>query len=168
MTAAIQQGLTDDLNGIGRFGRHPDPAIDFCIQVETLESRLHQAMHSLCKPGDEPETVQTVLAAIERALEFRVGGDEGAVKAKAVLRDLERQARSTLAPAVPNAKPVAWRIEDRTHPGWFTYYDPAQIPPDGAEPLYAHPAPDPAVPDVAEQIAELRNANPDEHCNDSK
>ena len=100
----ITQGLTDDATGLGRFRHHPDPAIDFCLQVETLESRLHQAMNSLCKPGDEPEAVENVLVAIEQAMGFRVGGDEGAVNAKAVLRDLEKQARAALvpAPAVPD------------------------------------------------------------------
>lgn len=74
--------------GLARFGNHPDPAIDFCIEVEKLESRLHQAEHGLSKPGTRPEAVAAVHADICRAMDFTVGGDEGAVNAKAVLRDL--------------------------------------------------------------------------------
>jgi len=90
----IMQGLTDDTEGLGRFGNHPDPATDFCIEVEKLESRLHQAQHGLLKPGTEPETVAAVLNDIQRAMDFRVGGDEGAVAAKGILRGLEDQAKS--------------------------------------------------------------------------
>ncbi len=90
----IMQGLTDDTEGLGRFGNHPDPATDFCIEVEKLESRLHQAQHGLSKPGTEPETVAAVLNDIQRAMDFRVGGDEGAVAAKGILRGLEDQAKS--------------------------------------------------------------------------
>lgn len=44
------------------------------------------------------------------------------------------------------AAPVAWRAIDPNHPGWFIYGDPAKAEaPEGAEPLYLHPAP--AVPD---------------------
>lgn len=51
--------------------------------------------------------------------------------------------------ASPKGEPVAWRIEDRTHPGWWTYYDTEQEPPLGASPLYAHPAPTSAMVNAA-------------------
>lgn len=88
----ITQGLTDDATGLGRFQHHPDPAIDFCIEVETLESRLHQAQNGMAKPGEAPETRTQVLAAIQNAMSFHVGGDTGATDAKALLRSLEDKA----------------------------------------------------------------------------
>lgn len=40
------------------------------------------------------------------------------------------------------AQPVAWRLEDRCHAGWYYYGDAAKKPvPQGAQALYAHPAP---------------------------
>ena len=77
---------------LGRFEHHPDPAIDFCIEVEILESRLHQAELGLAKMGDKPETVYKVLESICRALQFNVGADEGAVNAKHILRQLYTRA----------------------------------------------------------------------------
>lgn len=74
---------------VARFGHHPDPAIDFEIEVESLQSRLFNAKHGLAKVGTQPETVGAVSAAIARAMEFRVGGDESAVRAKAMLRALQ-------------------------------------------------------------------------------
>lgn len=77
---------------LARFGNHPDPAIDFCIEVEKLESRLHQAELGLSKPGEAPERVQLVLGDMARAMDFITGGDEGAVSAKAALRELLERA----------------------------------------------------------------------------
>ena len=45
--------------------------------------------------------------------------------------------------SVVEAQPVAWRTEDRTHPGWYYYGDASEEPmPEDAQPLYAHPAPE--------------------------
>lgn len=95
----VMKGLSDKAEGLGRFGHHPDPAIDFCIEVETLESRLHQAENGLCKPGDKPETITAVLSDIQRAMAFTVGGDPGSVRAKAILRELEKRALGR--PSIP-------------------------------------------------------------------
>lgn len=86
---------------LGRFGHHPDSAIDFCIQVETLEARLSNAKGRLSKPGTEPEPVGAVLRDIERTMDFRVGGDELAVHAKHILRKLEHEAREAARAAAP-------------------------------------------------------------------
>lgn len=91
---------------LGRFGHHPDPACDFCIEVETLQSRLSNALHGLAKPGDEPEPVADVAADIDRAMTFSVGGDPIAVNAKVILRDLHRQAKD-VPPAGATAHPAA-------------------------------------------------------------
>lgn len=81
---------------LGRFGHHPDAATDFCIEVDSLEARLFDAMGGISKPGTQPEKVSVVLSDIWRALSFTVGGDENAVKAKAVLRQLGTEAEDAV------------------------------------------------------------------------
>ena len=82
---------------LGRFNYHPDPAIDFEIEVQCLEARLFDAKGGISKPGTPPETLDAVLLDIEKAMTFRVGGDLGAVAAKQVLRQLEAEAKSAIA-----------------------------------------------------------------------
>lgn len=77
---------------LGRFRHHPDPVIDFEVEVQWLEGRLFDARHGVGKPGEQPETVAQVAEAIGRAMQFRVGGDDSAVRAKQALRELEREA----------------------------------------------------------------------------
>jgi hypothetical protein len=85
---------------LARFGYHPDPAIDFEIEVQSLEARLIDAENGYAKIGTEPEAVMDVLAYIKRAMEFNVGGDPSAVAAKQTLRGLEHRAIAALrAPA---------------------------------------------------------------------
>lgn len=74
---------------LGRFGHHPDPAIDFCVEVEALEG---MAIDARCGCG--LADVSEVALRIAAAMTFRVGGDECAVRAKALLRRLERQVGS--------------------------------------------------------------------------
>lgn len=73
---------------LGRFGHHPDPANDFCIEVEAIEGLHFNALHGISKPGTTPPTMEDVHERIERAMDFTVGGDEIAVKAKQTLRAL--------------------------------------------------------------------------------
>lgn len=65
------------------FGHHPDPAIDFCVEVEEI-----QAMACNRRIGFDAEP--TLDRRIDRALMFQVGGDAGAVAAKDLLRDVAR------------------------------------------------------------------------------
>lgn len=67
---------------LGRFGHHPDPAIDFCIEVDCLEGLAHDVG---CKLADRVE----VSKRISSAMTFTVGGDAHAVAAKGRLRELE-------------------------------------------------------------------------------
>ena len=69
---------------LGRFDHHPDPAIDFCIEVDAIEAEVFDATHGLISGSG-------LNRRIERALEFRVGGDIGAVNAKASLRRVARE-----------------------------------------------------------------------------
>lgn len=112
----VAKGLLSDKDaaaaGLARFGHHPDPAIDFCIEVEGLQGRLFNAEHGISKPGEAAETVASVLEDIQRAMTFRVGGDEGAVAAKAYLRKMEAEAIATApAPAQEAVERVTWRYE---------------------------------------------------------
>jgi hypothetical protein len=71
---------------LARFGHHPDPAIDFCIEVEVLEGETHNIAVGFTN-GTPPRA--EIAERIARAMEFRVGGDEGAVNAKCELRKIE-------------------------------------------------------------------------------
>lgn len=81
-------------NTLGRFGHHPDPAIDFCVEVEEIQSIHTNQRMGLGGPGFDglgyEDDFSTVDKRIERAMIFRVGGDEGAVAAKQILRQIER------------------------------------------------------------------------------
>jgi len=72
-------------NQLCRFGHHPDAAIDFCIEVEEIEAIAACARLGLTGFGHEQDR-ETLDSRIERAMDFRVGGDAGAVSAKAALR----------------------------------------------------------------------------------
>jgi hypothetical protein len=153
----VASGLSDDTTGLGRFGWHPDPAIDFCIEVETLQSRMHGAEHGLSKPGEKPETIADVAVDIERAMWFRVGGDLGAIDAKHLLRRLEARANAAASPtaAAKAERPEGPRIIHLPYPmhgygvcvggrwdGWLFWHHP-----DGQwvskQKLYAAPLPAP-------------------------
>ncbi len=67
---------------LGRFDHHPDPAIDFCVEVEAIQGMAYEARAGMIGMGD-------IRNRIFRAMQFRVGGDEGAVRAKAMLREAE-------------------------------------------------------------------------------
>lgn len=70
---------------LGRFGHHPDPAIDFCHEVECCENDAYD-LRASTRYTDRRQ----LLVRIDRAMSFRVGGDEGCVSAKQRLRELER------------------------------------------------------------------------------
>lgn len=71
------KGETEMTMNLGRFGHHPDPAIDFCIEVEELTSIATDRAVGHHNPDDA-----TLEPRIPMALDFAVGGDEGAVAAK--------------------------------------------------------------------------------------
>lgn len=114
----IAKGLLSDdeakAAGLGKFGHHPDPAIDFEIEVESLQARLIDTKGGNSKPGTKPEAVAAVLEDIERAMTFRVGGVPSAVRAKQTLRDLEADAKQAGQPAASEGRQeaVAWMNSD--------------------------------------------------------
>lgn len=70
---------------LGRFEHHPDPAIDFCVEVEEIQSIAHDRSIGFANPDDS-----ALEDRIFRAMQFNVGGDANAVNAKALLREIER------------------------------------------------------------------------------
>ena len=79
-------GQEYDDGSLGRFGHHPEPAIDFECEVEQIESIVADLEKGMRQGEPVP------LERIERAMTFRVGGDPSAVAAKATLRELEKRA----------------------------------------------------------------------------
>jgi hypothetical protein len=72
------------VSGLGRFDHHPDPATDFCVEVEAIEGALYERKVGFdLHPGLDER--------IRQALTFRVGGDMWAVRAKTLLRALAQQ-----------------------------------------------------------------------------
>lgn len=69
---------------LGRFDWHPDPAIDFCIEVDVLVGMVYDAKIGLLD-------ADTVNERIFKAMQFNVGGVQRAVNAKAHLRELEAE-----------------------------------------------------------------------------
>jgi hypothetical protein len=84
MNTPSMQAETEQL---GRFGHHPDPAIDFCVEVECIEGMTYDASVGL-------QTPSTVKQRVDRAMTFRVGGDEGCVAAKQIVRDCDQRLRA--------------------------------------------------------------------------
>jgi len=75
----VAQGESD----VAKFGHHPDPATDFCVEVEALLGEIENR-----RIGFENGTPNQAELdqRIERAMSFRVGGDPHAVMAKQQLR----------------------------------------------------------------------------------
>ena len=74
---------------LGRFGHHPNSAIDFCVEVEELMSIATDRKMGIHNPDDG-----TLEKRVERAMDFRVGGDASAIDAKAEVRAIERHLAS--------------------------------------------------------------------------
>jgi hypothetical protein len=68
----------------GRFGHHPDPAIDFEVEVDALT-----AINTDRKLGFYNPEGDSLTRRVERAMQFRVGGVPSCVSAKGNLRRIE-------------------------------------------------------------------------------
>jgi hypothetical protein len=75
---------------LGMFGHHPDPAIDFEVEVQAIEGMAAEARAGMEPPFASAGQVRERLA---KAMSFRVGGDQGAVAAKALLRKIDDEFR---------------------------------------------------------------------------
>ena len=79
-----------EAEALGRFGHHPDAAIDFCVEVERIENVVRNQHLGLARP-EELASLETDVA---KAMQFRVGGDIQAIDAKAALRKVEHELRT--------------------------------------------------------------------------
>lgn len=64
-----------------RYDHHPDPAIAFCVEVEEIEGEAYNARVGLTDR-------EAVGMRAQRAMQFRVGGDLHAIRAKDRLREV--------------------------------------------------------------------------------
>lgn len=80
----------------GIFGWHPDPAIDFCIEVNDLICE-----HKSIGYGMGVFTIPELQDRIFKASMFRVGGVIDAINAKADLRKLEELSDKDLLASLP-------------------------------------------------------------------
>lgn len=71
---------------LGRFGHHPDPAIYFEVEVESIVGMDLDREWGFDDHRDLERRVDT-------AMEFIVGGDPGAIAAKATLREIASRLR---------------------------------------------------------------------------
>ena len=67
---------------LGRFGHHPYPAVDFCVEVDAIESLAEDVKVGLA-------TSEILKERVFRAMLFKVGGGRQAIEAKKVLRKVE-------------------------------------------------------------------------------
>ncbi len=105
---------SDEDTELGRFGHHPNPAIDFCMEVEKLEGESYNMRAGI--PSAMPLT--TFRERVAKAMQFRVGGDLNAINAKGVLRSIEAVWGATPpapAPSTAAGEPPKHRGEYSTH-----------------------------------------------------
>lgn len=68
----------------GRFGHHPDPAIDYCVEVEEIEAIWTDRCNKFANPDDA-----SLESRVQRAMMFKVGGDLHAINAKDRVRNID-------------------------------------------------------------------------------
>jgi hypothetical protein len=79
---------------LGRFGHHPDPAIDFCVEVEIIENEWLNIQIGF---ENGTPTKDELSKRMEKAMDFRVGGDLNAISAKSLLRSIEADMKAGAA-----------------------------------------------------------------------
>jgi hypothetical protein len=87
---------------LGPFNHHPDPAIDFCIEVEVIEAEWLNIRHGFTN-GTPPRS--EIVERLTKAMRFRVGGDQCAVNAKTMLRKIEAEMSATPTNESPAPQP---------------------------------------------------------------
>ena len=65
---------------LGRFGHHPDPVIDYEVEVESLIGMKADLDAGLSTPDFNTR--------LHNAMLFRVGGNQNAVRARQMLKEL--------------------------------------------------------------------------------
>lgn len=86
--------MTDATEKLGRFGHHPDPAIDFCVEVEIIENEWLNIQIGFAKGTPTKDELGKRLS---EAMNFRVGGELNAIAAKQLLRSLDADMKAVAA-----------------------------------------------------------------------
>lgn len=76
---------------LGRFGHHPDPAIDFCVEVESIEGEWLNIQIGF---ENGTPTKDVLARRVDKAMGFRVGGDLNSISAKTLLRKIDAEINS--------------------------------------------------------------------------
>lgn len=98
---------------LGRFGHHPDPAIDYCVEVEELEGMMFNRRVGF---DLEPDLDKRV----ERAMDFRVGGDLNAIGARQTLKEIDAELRQIVGANLLEALKAMVRCAQKQ--GWQNAY----------------------------------------------
>lgn len=108
-TQAAAPGVQGEDEPLGRFNHHPDAGIDFCVEVEAIRSEITDLAAGLPPTMDLQERIR-------RAMEFRVGGDADACRAKQQLREIEASLAASPAPGwqppAPSVEQIASIVRD--------------------------------------------------------
>lgn len=80
-----------DIQHVGRFGHHPDPSDDFCVEVECLEGEWANHRVGFMNGTQSREEVEERVA---RAMTAGPFATERCLAAKATLRAIEREMRA--------------------------------------------------------------------------
>ena len=72
------------MDQLGRFGHHPDPAIDFCVEVDDIEETIANILANVATI----EETAYLHRRINSALQFVARADPWAIKAKRRLREI--------------------------------------------------------------------------------
>lgn len=81
---------------LGRFGHHPDPAIDFCVEVEIIEGEWFNVQMGF---ENGTPTAKELRQRVDKAMTFNVGGDLNAISAKSLLRKIDAEMSASSRPA---------------------------------------------------------------------
>ncbi|MBY3162081.1 hypothetical protein HFO65_15715 [Rhizobium laguerreae] len=105
--------MTDTIEKLGRFGHHPDPAIDFCVEVEELEGMMFNR-----RVGFDAEPALD--SRVEKAMDFRVGGDMNAIGARQTLKEIDAELRQIVVASLLEALKAMVRCAQKQ--GWQSAY----------------------------------------------
>lgn len=83
--------------GLRRFRHHPDPAIDYCVEVEEIESILFDIEKGILPLSEFDGLTDRVCFA----LQFQVGGDQNAVGARRLLLGYADRLKALVAATKP-------------------------------------------------------------------
>jgi hypothetical protein len=105
--------MTDAIEKLGRFGHHPDPAIDYCVEVEELEGMMFNR-----RVGFDAEP--SLDERVGKAMGFSVGGDQNAIGARQTLKEIDAELRQIVGASLLDALKSMVRCAQKQ--GWQNAY----------------------------------------------